>query len=231
MSGYIVVKKDFVSPETKSLCQNKQLTSGKAYFLCKSMESPIVYEFAGKECVKKYTNMDLSTIPDFTKSLIVNFEKEELNKKRICGEYLDKQGSMSKSAVALTYLILRQDKLRDFKNISHDKLRVYYQEYLDTQKLSNDAIVHILNIEKCAKTPPKLKLNNLLTCYAYKYKMHSALEYVSSEGKVFILSLLTSLRTYYHLTEKQILGLLKWFQHIPHKEFRESKIKNWLKIS
>lgn len=227
MNNCIVIKKDFVSPNTKSLCQNKQLTSGKAYFLCQSTQQPIFYGYAGKECVKKYVNVDLNTIPDFTKSLIINFEKESSCKKKKGIENIEEQNSMSESAVALTYLILRQDKLRAFKGISYYVLEEYYQEYLASYKLSKKAITHILNIEKHINTSPKLKLKNLLTCYAYEYKILLALEYIHNEKQGFVLDLLEKLRTYYRLSEGQIKALGEWFKYIPYKEFSEAKIKKF----
>lgn len=74
MREIIAVKKDFIAFNKKSFCQDRLLTSGKAYYLHYKDNNKFC-GYAGKECAKQKCNNDLNAIPDFTKSLISNFKK------------------------------------------------------------------------------------------------------------------------------------------------------------
>ncbi|ANV97733.1 hypothetical protein BBW65_02445 [Helicobacter enhydrae] len=214
-------KKDFVPPNTKSICNNRTLTSGKAYFLF-DKDTGKFFGYAGKECVSQYTNTDLSTIPDLTKSLLVNFEK---NIKTVGNKTNHQSVNKNKDrADAITYLLLRQEVMSEFNGIKYDVLENYYKTYMKSLELLDDAVRHILNIEKKL---PKFRLNHLLTCYAYEYKIGVAMEYVAEEKKEFLKSIQSHLRNHYTLSKEQINGLKKWFQFIKCKEIREAKLQRF----
>lgn len=220
----IAIKKDFVSPDTLSYCNNRRLSSGKAYFLLDSNGNIVK---AGKQCAMEHSQNDLKTIPDLTTSLIANYTQEGRNSSSHSNS--DRQ-EPDKKAQALTYLLLRQEILvkLGFKGVSYPKFESYYEEYKNKYDLSYEAIEHIYNVQKSRNTPKKFSLPNLLTCYAYYYKMQEALRYINNkEGQSFVESLLEYLKKYCDLKENQINGLSKWFQYIDCRELREAKLKSF----
>ncbi|MBK1972474.1 hypothetical protein JG677_00065 [Campylobacter sp. TTU-622] len=224
MREIIAVKKDFIAFNKKSFCQDRLLTSGKAYYLHYKDNNKFC-GYAGKECVKQKCSNDLNIVPDFTKSLISNFKKET---KIIQGKKHIHRANLSKSdiSMAIEYVILRQSKMKKFKKANYFILNDYYKEYLKTNTLSLNSIKHILNIEE--KAPLKFKLDNLLTCYAYEYKILLALKNIPINKRAYLISILSNLRQYYTLTDKQIEGLKEWFKRIKNKEIAEAKLKKFL---
>ncbi|TLD83262.1 hypothetical protein LS70_005810 [Helicobacter sp. MIT 11-5569] len=220
------IKKDFVEPDTESFCGRKKLTSGKAYFLVNEDGKTFM---AGTQCAMQYSQTDLSSVPDFTTSLLVNFTKDSQGI-HASSHLITKQQEQNKKSLALTYLLLREEILKelDFINVSYPSLQSYYQEYLKNGNISQEAMKHICNLMVVQKKFKKFCLENLLTCYAYHYKMKKALQYTNEEGINYINSLLTYLKRRYHLTKDQISGLSNWFQHIKCKEIREAKLKNFV---
>ncbi|MBK2001086.1 MULTISPECIES: hypothetical protein [unclassified Campylobacter] len=224
MREIIAVKKDFVAFNTKSVCQDRLLTSGKAYYLYYK-DSNKFYGYAGKECARQKCNNDLNIIPDFTKSLISNFKKETKiiqNSKHIYETNLNKNDI----SIAIEYVVLRQSKLKKFEKANYFILNDYYKEYLKTNTLSLNSIKHVINIEK--KAPLQFKLENLLTCYAYEYKILLALKSTPRNNRAYLISILSNLRKYYTLTDRQINGVEEWFKKIRNKEVAEAKLKKFL---
>ena len=230
----IALKKDFVNENTESYCaKGKLLSSGKAYYLLDSYGN---IHFAGKQCAEQYATNDLSQIPDLTKSLTARHEGTSTGGRTIGGT--NKQNDFDKSK-AITYLLFREEKLSDYtlngKSMSYSKLQEYYQIYKNENDLSNDAIRHILNIEKYTveNINRRLSLKNLSTCYAYQYILERTLEHLrnnnNNEGIEFVNSLLNGdkgLKKYCGLTQEQIVGLSKWLQFLP-QDLRETKLKNF----
>lgn len=224
MGKIIARKKDFVTPNTKSICKNKALTSGKAYYLYYENSNEL-YGYAGKECAMQNCYNDLNTVPDFTTSLISNSKKDTNASKNRFG-YTYTNSNTNNISMAIEYVVLRQYKLKEFEKSNYCVLNDYYEEYLKTNTLSLNSIKHILNIE--AKSPLKFKLGNLLTCYAYEYKILLALKDIPINKRTYLISILSNLRQYYTLTDKQIEGLKEWFKRIKSKEIREAKLKKFL---
>ncbi|MFA6139037.1 MAG: hypothetical protein WC667_13265 [Sulfurimonas sp.] len=225
----IVIKKDFVPEDTETYCDSgrKTLSSGKAYFMQKD-DGSIVY--GGKKCAEDNSNTDLSQIPDFTKSLLKRRDGAERNRRRIKGIIEQNDNSKSK---AITYISLREEKLIDFMNgkLSYNVLHDYYLNYKKNNDLTQKEIQHILNIEK--NEFPKKSLNNLLTCYAYKYILERTINYLqqnnNTEGINYINDLLNGekgLKTFCNLTNEQIGGLQKWLNYLP-RDLRESDLKKF----
>ena len=223
----IVLKKDFVHEDTESFCaKGKKLSSGKAFYL-KDMNGIIHY--GGKQCAEKYATNDLSQVPDLTKSLIARHDGHSTVGSS-GGNYRE-QNNTEKSK-AITYILLREEKLSHYtlggKGISYNILKKYYDVYQKDNDLPNNAVNHILNIEK--KSTKRLSLNNLLNCYAYQYILERTLDYLTQKdnlkGIEFINDLLGGLTHYCSLTDKQIDGLSKWLQYLP-KDLKEAKLKKF----
>ncbi|EAJ5701181.1 hypothetical protein I4Q68_001622 [Campylobacter lari] len=225
MREIIAVKKDFIAFNKKSFCQDRLLTSGKAYYLHYKDNNEFC-GYAGKECVRQKCSNDLNTIPDFTKSLISNSKKDTNVSENRFGCTYNTNTNINDISMAIEYVVLRQDKLKEFEKANYCVLNDYYEEYLKTNTLSLNSIKHILNIE--AKSPLKFKLDNLLTCYAYEYKILLALKDIPMDKRAYLISILSNLRQYYTLTDKQIEGLKEWFKRIENKEIREAKLKKFL---
>lgn len=223
----IALKKDFVHEDTESYCaKGKKLSSGKAYYL-KDMNGNIHY--GGKQCAEKYAKNDLSHIPDLTKSLIARHDGHPTVGST--GGTGGGQDNTEKSK-AITYILLREENLSHYtlggNSISYNILEGYYKTYKKDSDLPNNAVSHILNIER--KSTKKLSLKNLLTCHAYQYILERTLEHLTqksnSKGMQFINDLLNGLTKSCSLTNKQIDGLSKWLQYLP-KDLREAKLKEF----
>ncbi|ASM38964.1 MAG: hypothetical protein SPI03_02865 [Campylobacter sputorum] len=221
----IVVKKDFVLEYTKSYHYGKKLTSGKAYYL--KDDNGNTY-YASKYYIDKYLNVDLSKIPDLTTSLISMTTNENSINKTHTGN--DNKFNHDKSN-AITYIILRQEKLIEYNLSSYEPLKKYYDKYISDGNLNDKDINHIINIEKRAKQRnTKLSLYNLRTCYAYEFILKRTLNYLEQNQKTngvkFITSLISYLRKNYTLSENQIKGLENWLDYLP-KDLRETKLMNF----
>ncbi len=225
-----VIKKDFVNENTISFCgKGRKLSSGTAYFLLKP-NGEIVY--GGKQCAQENSNTDLSQIPDFTKSLISRREGSSSVSSKTNIELASTRNNLNKSK-ALTYILLREEKLSEFryynKPLSFDVLKKYYNTYKETHDLTQDAVNHILNIEK-KLSGKNLSLKNLSTCYAYEYILGRTLVCLEKNnndaGIKYIKSLKEHLYKKCNLTVPQIEGLAKWLKYLP-KDLAEAKLEKF----
>lgn len=227
----LVIKKDFVNEDTESYCSNhKKLSSGKAYFLLDGQGN---IHFAGKQCAEKYSKTDLSTIPDLTKSLVSNHENPHVTGGNLSGG--NNKNDLTK-AKAIAYMLLREERLRDFtynkKSLSYEPLRKYNEQYQKTYDLPENAINHILAIEKKSveNFSSKLSLKNLSTCYAYHFILNRTLTYLEKKEKTggihYISGILNDLKVKCILSANQIQGLANWLQYLP-KDLKESKLKSF----
>lgn len=227
----IALKKDFVNENEKSYCKGRRLSSGTAYYLQKD-NGEIVY--GGKQCAEEHSNTDLSQIPDLTKSLIARHDGATTTGGNNTGVNGTKNDT-SKSK-AISYILLREEKLSEFKyankSLSYSILNQYYQTYKDNNDLSDDAVKHILNIEKKSSenTKKKMSLQNLSTCYAYQYILERTLDYLEQkdnhDGIKYINGMIKGLHDYCSLTTNQINGLSKWLQFLP-EELKKAKLKEF----
>jgi len=226
----IVLKKDFVNENEKSYCKGRRLSSGKAYYLQKD-NGDIVY--GGKQCAEEYSNTDLSQIPDLTKSLIARHDGTITTGGGT--SVGSTQNDMSKSK-AISYILLREEKLSKFKyankSLSYTILNEYYQNYQENNDLLDHEVKHILNIEKksAENTNKKMSLQNLSTCYAYQYILERTLDYLeqknNQDGIKYINGMIDGLHNYCSLTSNQINGLSKWLQFLP-EELKKTKLKEF----
>ena len=223
-----VIKKDFVNENTISFCgKGRKLSSGTAYFLLKP-NGEIVY--GGKQCAQENSNTDLSQIPDFTKSL---FSRREGSTRIGSKTNLETTRNDLNKSKALTYILLREEKLSEFKyyskSLSFDVLQKYYETYKETCDLTQDAVNHIMNIEK-KLSGKKLSLKNLSTCYAYEYVLERTLVHLEKKSNEDGIKYVKSLRKYLYekcnLTISQIEGLSKWLKYLP-KDLAEAKLEKF----
>ena len=223
-----VIKKDFVDENTISFCGNgRKLSSGTAYFMQKPNGKIVL---GGKQCAQENSTTDLNQIPNFTKSLIARREGSTNSGSKKASE--SSQRNLNKSK-ALTYMLLREEKLTRFKyykkSLSYDDLRTYYESYKETYDLSEKAISHILNIEKKV-SGKRISLKNLSTCYAYEYILARTLVVLenknNTDGIEYVKSLREDLYKYCNLTSSQIEGLAKWLKYLP-KDLAEAKLERF----
>ncbi len=207
------IKKDFVAEDTPSYCNNRPLSSGKAYYLEDSNGN--IY-YGGKTCAEKHTNTDLTQIPDLTKSLINN----------VAGHGGGGRGGIGSGTInhdkslAITYLILREEKLLSYpfiQKFKFQKLTDLYNKYITNEDLAEQEVKNVLfYIDNSKGFNDKLSLKNLETCYAYDYIIERALTHVNN--RAFIEGLLSDLQNKCTLTNAQINGLGRWLENLPQME-------------
>ena len=215
-----------MTEDAESYCNKRVLSSGKAYFLQDNYGN---IHYAGKQCAEQNSNTNLSLIPDLTKSLISNKEGSHSGGGSSAGGGLTVDNN---EALAITYILLREEKLNDFqfegKSLSYAVLKSYYEKYTLDKKLETKDVQHILNIEK--KAPVLLSLKNLSTGYAYQFILERTLNYLriydNKKGIIFIDGLIEYLKKNCKLSIKQIEGLNNWLQYLP-QDLRESKLKSF----
>ncbi|HIF9067514.1 TPA: hypothetical protein ACX6QT_000007 [Photobacterium damselae] len=227
-----IIKKDFVDENTESYCsKGHKLSSGTAYYM--QAEDGTIY-FGGKQCAEINGHNNLKDVPDLTKSLV---SLAATNGGSGCGGGCgDKLATDQKKSLAISYLLLREELLHDFKlngrPLSINSLANYYISYQDIGDLSVQQINHILNIEKYAanKINSKLSLKNLSTCHAYKFILERTAAHLQLKnnigGVTFIESLVRYLKSHCHLTKEQVKGLDKWIQFLPI-DLRKAKLKSF----
>lgn len=212
--GYII-HKDFSRGEQRCILCNRELKANKSYYGYIYKDDKRLYGFFGKSCAEKIFS-NLKHLPDLTKSLKIKTTKEEV------------RPLSPKEEKAISYLLLRQDKLKDFKafegreSLYRKDLEEYRKNYVEYGSLEDEEVEHILNIEK--KVPRVLGLENLLVCYAYAYKIELALSYIKEDRRAYLQSKLDFLKNNCFLSKRDIEGIEKWFDRIKDKEIKEGEI-------
>lgn len=209
----IALKKDFVPENTVSYCNNRPLTSGKAYYLQDDQGNVV---FAGQQCALQHSNTNLNEIPDLTRALIAN----------VAGHGGGNGGNAAavnlgnNKSLAITYLLLRQEKLQTYpfiQNYFFQPLQNLYNSYLQNNDLTNQEVEQVVLYKNNATNiNARLSLQNMETCYAYDYILRRAIEIL--DNNVFFTSLLTSLQQHCNLTTNQIQGLQNWLNHLPQMQ-------------
>lgn len=216
--GYII-HKDFSRGEQRCVLCHRELKANKAYYGYIYNNREREYGFFGKSCAEKIFK-NLKTIPDLTKSLKIKTIQEEV------------RPLSPKEERAISYLLLRQEKLKDFKAFEGKEvlfrkdLEEYKKAYMEYGTLEEEEIEHITNIEK--KVPRVLGLENLLVCYAYAYKIELAISYTKEDRRSYLQSKLDFLKNNCYLHKKDIEGIKKWFDKIEDKEIREGEIGDFV---
>ena len=200
MTNYELLRKDFTIEIERCHFCNKKLTSQKVYVV-KNTNTGEVFS-SGYYCAEKNVNVDLKSIPDFTRYIRENLKDEEnenqernhlRNHQNICRDDDNKKK-------AIEYIELRENKLiKEFEGVSYKPLKDYYTVFLDKKDLTNDEVKHILNIENAA--PEIFKLNNLHKCYSYSFWIKKAIKKGYSVD--FLNSILKYLYKNFKITNKQ----------------------------
>lgn len=224
-----IIKKDFVNEDTESYCaKGHKLSSGTAYYM--ESEDGTIY-FGGKQCAETHGNNDLKDVPDLTKSLVSLGTGMQTSGGSGSGVSEEK-----KKSLAISYLLLREELLNEFKlnnkSLSYKSLNEYYNYYIEHNDLNEKQVDHILNLEKYAseKIDIKLSIRNLSTCHAYKFILDRTEAHLSKsekeDGIKFVQSLRKYLLSHCTLQPKQVVGLGNWVQYLP-KDLRDAKLKKF----
>lgn len=222
----LIIKKDFVNENTISCCgKGKKLSSGTAYYM-KSTDGMIHY--GGKKCAESLASNNINSVPDLTKSLI----SMTTSSKPVSSGGSGERQEENRRAIAIAYLLLREELLKDFKckerSLSHETLSSYYDDY-KRGELGDDAVDHIISIENYVSTKIeyKLSLRNLSTCHAYNFILNRVLAHLTLKSNEKGISYVSSLKTYLEtnctLTDSQVEGLKRWVEYLP-RELRDAKL-------
>jgi hypothetical protein len=225
-----IIKKDFVHENTESFCaKGHKLSSGTAYYI-QSEDGTI--HFGGKKCAEAHGTNNLKDVPDLTKSLISLGTGSQTGGGGNSGVVSDER----KKSLAISYLLLREELLNDFrlnnKTLSSKKINEYYNYYIENDDLDEKKINHILNLENyfSKNVDVKYSIKNLSTCHAYKFILDRIEAHLSKnekeDGIKFVQSLRAYLLTRCTLQPKQVIGLHNWIQYLP-KDLREAKLKSF----
>lgn len=227
-----IIKKDFVNENTFSYCgKGRVLSSGTAYYM--ESESGKIY-YGGRRCAELHGKNDLRVVPDLTKSLVSLGSTSSSSRGR--GSRSDKINNEKNKSAAITYLLLRQECLSDFKlkgkPLSVESYDEHYRYYIEHNDLTEEHIERITRWEQYAvkNINSKLSLKNLSTCHAYQFILDRVEEYLYKNEKEDGIKFVQSLRSYLFsnclLTPKQVQGLRNWVQYLP-QDLREAKIKDF----
>ncbi|KNH13676.1 hypothetical protein BCU99_06270 [Vibrio cyclitrophicus] len=224
-----IIKKDFVNENTESYCaKGHKLSSGTAYFM--QAKDGIIY-FGGKQCAELHGTNNIKDVPDLTKSLVSLTSNTTSG-----GGGGGKASEGNDKAIAVAYLLLRQELMNDFRLnnrvISHDNLRGHYESYRDTGELSESAVKHIVRTELyvAKNIDEKLSLKNLSTCHAYKFILDRTSAHLRAKDKTDGVEFVASLKRYLlancTLTTGQVSGLKRWIQYLPN-DLKSAKLKDF----
>ena len=225
-----LIKKDFIPSGAKSIL-DYPLPSGKAYYI----ETVNGIEYGSDSYVReKFDPEERLKIIDFTSGMIASFEKKIMFtiNKGVASSNNQKNTDRYK---AILYIYLHEEKMNKFNLSKCNKfLTSIYKHHQDKGFLSDKQVEAVLKIEqnqrRIIKKEFKIKtLKNLLTCYAYEYKIKRALEVLDDDKKEYMDSMLVNLYENLYLTDNQIIGMFNWFQILP-KDLSETKLKQFDKL-
>ena len=204
--SYRALRKDLTETTRKcDFCEN-YLTSLKAFVLEDVNTGSIAY--AGPTCAKNNLgeNFTLSGIPDLTRFTLSDAVRET-------GSGGGKGGVkiLDPARLAVEYLILREEKLKDEMNTSYSVLRGYYDS-LKYRSLSESDVRHINNIE--ARSPENLKLVSLQRCYNYLFWIDVGINKLPGDRADFLKSVRKALINDGRISEAQKEGVNKWLSNI-----------------
>lgn len=165
----------------------------------------------GSTCIRKILNEEglakLKVTPNFTQAA----PGEEREGRNNGGAMINESGNPRDREAAclrrvLTYLLLRQERLAHIPGATYDPLSAYANDYRQSCQLSENALKHILNIErKCADG--KYSLGNLQTVYAYDCCLDRVLEATPTSKQGWLRDVQVSLRQELYLSQKQAQGV------------------------
>jgi hypothetical protein len=213
MEEWRIDRIDFVRNTSCKFC-DRPLKTNVAFILVDPSGTEVQ---SGPKCAKNHSLNPKDKVPDFTKaSFDVPSEEED-------------EGSNGKSAIskpsssrktssgprkegdeAIEYLRLRMEKLAGFNGASFGKLQEIYGRYASGSIAQEDRAYLTNLMAKMEREHSRYSHSNLQTCYAYAFWMDCFLDKKDSD---FIQSVNTALKDKLHLTEGQLEGINKWFEH------------------
>ncbi|OSQ39626.1 hypothetical protein [Thalassospira mesophila] len=207
----IPIRKDFIFSATCHEC-GRALTSNVAVIALDDEGNELAF---GPTCIRKVLDnaaeQKLKDIPDFTKAIkLTPISGKEKNSTLSEKSHLARADKLLKQK-ALTYLILRQEKV---PGVSYEVLAEYLKKYKSGQDLTDGEIRHILNIER-KFAGSRLGEKNLMTVYAYLRCIDQALPYIHEDKRNFLESIKKQLLTKYYLTSTQVEKTGEWISRVP----------------
>jgi hypothetical protein len=214
---YTPIRRDFVF-DAKCSAERcpRTLTSNVAVILRNDAGNELPF---GPKCAKKQLDEEglrqLRFIPDFTKAA-PGEEREGGGGGGSGGGPgpgpRDPQARLT--ARAITYLLLRQERLAHVPGAGYSGFAAYNETYQASRALSDDAVTHILNVER-RQADGRYGFDSLQAVYAYDRCLTRALRAVDEDRREFLADVQGSLRRSLRLTEAQVHGIEKWFEKIP----------------
>ncbi len=206
--------------DTKSIC-DRPLISGKAYYI----DDNRTIKYASESYVRaNFSIEERDNILDFTRGLIASFENISSDNEKA---NLNGGGKkINKHYKAILYICLYEEKMNKFDLRKKKRfIQKMYEIYKEKGSLSDNQVDVILEIEKQERQYRK-SLKNLLTCYAYEYKIKRALEVLEEDKQDYMKSMLENLYKNLYLSDNQINGMKNWFKYLT-EDLKNTKLKEF----
>ncbi|MEP3246409.1 MAG: hypothetical protein ABJN40_18845 [Sneathiella sp.] len=215
-TSYIPIRRDFVFDETCHICPRK-LTSNIATIMRDSHGQEVPF---GPICARAVLDLEkhilLRQIPDFTKAAptqTTGKSGDNISKSKSDGKN-ESAKSAGQQRRAITYLLLRQRKLAHIPAAGYDQLSGYADTFDATGSLTEDAVRHLLNIDR-KSDGTKFGFDNLQALYGYDRCIARTLLSVPPRKQDWLKDVQAFLHTRLYLTQPQAQGVENWFKYIP----------------
>lgn len=214
--GYIRLHVDFSTNDECHFCENR-LRSGKVHILVDEKGLEVQ---AGPVCAKKHSTNPKEKIADLTAAAFEG-DEPELTRGGLGGQAAVVSGSVGtrnsttsneewQRRIAECYLVLRVEKLKDFRGMNYEPLVKLVQK-LRESGLEVDDYRYLHNLmAKVHAARPEFSIKNLQAIYACNYWINS---FLAQESSDFISDLKRSLHRDLALSPVQVEGLNKWFKN------------------
>ncbi len=195
------------------------ITCGKGYVV---VNNEGIEAFCGPQCAKnsKYVTNPNEKVPDFTKGCLVIDVKEQ-TQSTFNPHSDDKSPSQinnqkSDYIKAISYLLLRVEKLKHYPQMRYKKLSDIYGKYLSGQ-LDNIDINFLLMLGE-SSIYPEFSYQNLQAIYACDFWINQFLKQNANKDTSFVKEIKSYLVANLALTPSQIKGLNRWFDNTEGKK-------------
>ncbi len=225
-TSYVPIRRDFVFDETCHICPRK-LTSNIAIIMRGSHGQEVPF---GPICAKAILDLEkhilLRQMPDFTKAAPSQTSKRSGGNSNRYDGGNESAKSPGQQRRAITYLLLRQRKLAHIPAAGYDQLSDYADAFDETGSLTEDAIRHLLNVDR-KSDGTKFGFDNLQALYGYDRCIERTLLSVPPEKQDWLKDVQAFLRTRLYLTQPQAQGVENWFKYIPGHQPLDPKGFQW----
>lgn len=209
--SYRLLRIDFTDDQACAFCPNR-LTTGIGRVLVDDAGNEV---FAGPVCAKKHARNAGEKVPDLT---LASFEPDS-------GKAAPSPGTKRRAPAgpraprvsdeeaqrqrAISYLLLRAEKLAAYKGMCFGRLQEVYVRYRARGLSANDQTYLQNLMAKVERERPEYGYANLQALYACHFWIE---RFLAEEDSDFIRGLRHYLRSNLHLKPAQIAGLNKWFE-------------------